>query len=74
MLILTIWVKIHKFLINEYLKTNNNNLLLFNLMVNLKNQKRVAAAVLKCGRGRVWIDPNEADQVSQANSSSSKII
>ena len=38
-------------------------------MVNLKTQKRVAAAVLKCGKGRVWIDPNEADQVSQANSS-----
>jgi large subunit ribosomal protein L19e len=38
-------------------------------MVNLRTQKRVAAAVLKCGRGRVWIDPNEADQVSQANSS-----
>ena len=38
-------------------------------MVNLRTQKRVAAAVLKCGRGRVWIDPNEADQISQANSS-----
>ena len=37
-------------------------------MVNLRTQKRVAAAVLKCGRGRVWIDPNEADQISQANS------
>jgi large subunit ribosomal protein L19e len=43
-------------------------------MVNLRTQKRVAAAVLKCGRGRVWIDPNEADQVSQANSSIFTII
>ena len=43
-------------------------------MVNLKTQKRVAAAVLKCGRGRVWIDPNEADQVSQANSSIQDLI
>jgi large subunit ribosomal protein L19e len=43
-------------------------------MVNLRTQKRVAAAVLKCGRGRVWIDPNESDQVSQANSSTYKII
>ena len=42
-------------------------------MVNLRTQKRVAAAVLKCGRGRVWIDPNEADQVSQANSSNLEI-
>ena len=37
-------------------------------MVSLKTQKRLAAAVLKCGKRRVWIDPNEADQVSQANS------
>jgi large subunit ribosomal protein L19e len=37
-------------------------------MVSLKTQKRLAASVLKCGRRRVWIDPNEADQVSQANS------
>lgn len=43
-------------------------------MVNLRTQKRVAAAVLKCGRGRVWIDPNEADQISQANSSTLHII
>lgn len=37
-------------------------------MVSLKTQKRLASAVLKCGKRRVWIDPNEADQVSQANS------
>lgn len=43
-------------------------------MVNLRTQKRVAAAVLKCGKGRVWIDPNEADQVSQANSSTNTLI
>ena len=44
------------------------------LMVNLRTQKRVAAAVLKCGKGRVWIDPNEADQISQANSSIEPLI
>jgi large subunit ribosomal protein L19e len=38
-------------------------------MVSLRTQKRLASAVLKCGRRRVWIDPNEADQISQANSS-----
>lgn len=43
-------------------------------MVNLSTQKRVAAAVLKCGKGRVWIDPNEADQISQANSSNDSFI
>lgn len=41
-------------------------------MVSLKTQKRLAAAVLKCGKRRVWIDPNEADQVSQANSRTSQ--
>lgn len=41
-------------------------------MVSLKTQKRLAAAVLKCGRRRVWIDPNEADQISQANSSNNQ--
>ena len=37
-------------------------------MVSLRNQKRLAAAVLKCGRKRVWMDPNEAEQIGQANS------
>jgi large subunit ribosomal protein L19e len=42
-------------------------------MVSLKTQKRLAASVLKCGKRRVWIDPNEADQVSQANSSTTQL-
>lgn len=37
-------------------------------MVSLKNQKRLAAEVLKCGRKRVWMDPNEVEQIGQANS------
>ena len=37
-------------------------------MVNLRLQKRLAAAVLKCGRGRVWMDPNETSEISLANS------
>ncbi|GAY35820.1 hypothetical protein CUMW_018720 [Citrus unshiu] len=28
-------------------------------MVSLKLQKRLSASVLKCGRGKVWLDPNE---------------
>jgi len=35
-------------------------------MVNLAKQKRIAAAVLKVGRGRVWIDPGAAEKVSGA--------
>merc|ERR1711971_1049753 len=34
----------------------------------LRLQKRLAASVLKCGRKRVWIDPNETSEVALANS------
>jgi len=36
--------------------------------VSLKLQKRLAASVLKCGRGKVWLDPNESNEISMANS------
>lgn len=38
-------------------------------MVSLKLQKRLAASVLKCGKGKVWLDPNEVSEISMANSS-----
>lgn len=38
------------------------------LQVSLKLQKRLAASVLKCGRGKVWLDPNESNEISMANS------
>ncbi|MDD1772666.1 MAG: 50S ribosomal protein L19e [Methanomassiliicoccales archaeon] len=34
--------------------------------MDLKNQKRMAAEVLKCGYNRVWIDPNRAEDVADA--------
>ncbi|CAA7401425.1 unnamed protein product [Spirodela intermedia] len=37
-------------------------------MVSLKLQKRLAASVLKCGKGKVWLDPNETNEISMANS------
>uniref|UniRef100_A0A7S3N5H5 Large ribosomal subunit protein eL19 domain-containing protein n=1 Tax=Euplotes harpa TaxID=151035 RepID=A0A7S3N5H5_9SPIT len=37
-------------------------------MAFLRHQKRLAGAVLKCGKNRVWIDPNEASEVAMANS------
>ena len=37
-------------------------------MVSLTLQKRLAAAVLKCGRRKVWLDPNEVNDISMANS------
>ena len=41
-------------------------------MAFLRLQKRLAASVLKCGRKRVWIDPNETNEVALANSRKSK--
>jgi len=34
----------------------------------LKLQKRLASAVLKCGTNKVWLDPNESNEISNANS------
>merc|ERR1711865_1235329 len=31
-------------------------------------QKRLAASVKKCGKKRIWLDPNEASEISMANS------
>ena len=42
-------------------------------MAFLRLQKRLAASVLKCGRKRVWIDPNETNEVALANSRKSHI-
>lgn len=36
--------------------------------VSLKLQKRLAASVLKCGKGKIWLDPNEVNEISLANS------
>jgi len=33
--------------------------------MDLKNQRRMAAQILKCGENRVWINPNEIDSVSE---------
>jgi large subunit ribosomal protein L19e len=37
-------------------------------MPDLKTQKRLAAAVLKCGKRKIWLDPNESIEISNANS------
>lgn len=37
-------------------------------MVSLTLQKRLAAAVLGCGKRRVYMDPNEVSEISTANS------
>jgi ribosomal protein L19E len=37
--------------------------------VSLLLQKRLAASVLKCGKRKIWLDPNEVNEISMANSS-----
>merc|ERR1711915_935029 len=37
-------------------------------MVSLKLQKRLAASVLKCGKRKIWLDPNEVNEISMQNS------
>lgn len=34
--------------------------------MDLKNQKRMAAEILGCGRNRVWIDPNRIEDLADA--------
>merc|ERR1719197_1853858 len=36
--------------------------------VALLLQKRLAASVLKCGKRKIWLDPNEVNEISMANS------
>ena len=37
-------------------------------LVSLKLQKRLAASVLKCGKRKIWLDPNEVNEIALANS------
>merc|ERR1712187_367337 len=37
-------------------------------MVNLTTQKRLAASVVGCGKRKIWLDPNEMSEISNANS------
>jgi len=37
-------------------------------MSSLVLQKRLAASVLKCGKNKVWLDPNEISEIGNANS------
>jgi len=34
--------------------------------INLSKQKRIAAQVLKVGKGRIWIDPEAAEDIAEA--------
>jgi len=36
--------------------------------VNLTTQKRLASSVIGCGERKIWLDPNEVSEISNANS------
>merc|ERR1711979_93070 len=38
------------------------------IMSTLRLQKRLTAAVMKCGKNKIWLDPNETSMISNANS------
>ncbi|KAL8808757.1 MAG: hypothetical protein Q9200_004055 [Gallowayella weberi] len=40
----------------------------YRTMVNLRTQKRLAASVAGCGKRKIWLDPNEVNEISNANS------
>jgi ribosomal protein L19E len=40
-------------------------------MVSLKLQKRLAASIMSCGKGKVWLDPNESTVIGKGNSRTS---
>ncbi len=35
-------------------------------MTDLRNQRRMAASILKCGKNRVWMDQDRLDEIAQA--------
>ena len=37
-------------------------------MVMLRRQRKMAAVVLRCGKSRIWMDPNECNEIKLANS------
>lgn len=49
-------------------KSNKFPLTSLSSRVNLSTQKRLAAAVVGCGKRKIWLDPNEVNEISTANS------
>lgn len=41
---------------------------------SLKLQKRLAASVMRCGKKKVWLDPNEINEIANTNSSKFQFI
>lgn len=41
---------------------------LFLYFSSLKLQKRLAASVMRCGKKKIWLDPNEINEIANTNS------
>lgn len=58
-------------LVLTHFNKNDNDWFLF-ISFNcssLKLQKRLAASVMRCGKKKVWLDPNEINEIANTNSS-----
>ncbi|EUD68463.1 50S ribosomal protein L19e [Plasmodium inui San Antonio 1] len=49
-------------------RSSHNRIVVNVSFSSLKLQKRLAASVLKCGKNKIWMDPNEISEISLANS------
>ena len=54
----------------KQINTKNKQTIYHNhkITANLRLQKRLAASVLKCGQRKIWLDPNETNEIALANS------
>ena len=66
---------------NAYIQTSSFNASSCDVLIdfclcfsNLRLQKRLSASVMKCGKRKVWLDPNEVNEIANANSSNWTII
>merc|ERR1711865_796140 len=41
---------------------------IINIMAGIKLQRRLAASITKCGRRKIWIDPNEINEIALTSS------
>lgn len=46
----------------------SNLYILISVHSMLRLQKRLASSVLRCGKKKVWLDPNETNEIANANS------
>ena len=55
----------------QHSRTNTNISLPISINCHISSlllQKRLASAILKCGKNKIWLDPNETNEIANANS------